>query len=263
MEIEHKYTFVPLVQKNLININDKKIQEFLTKWGIKGNFIIQHFTFNEPFQKYHKYHLAEAFFKDSTVAKELLTKQGNYWAKQDIIASSVEINPISCSVLNMSFFNKLKDPKNGIVHKSGAICKRFDMEIENFLISDNLRAMLLDEECPEYNLYLKDEREEFIFFIFQMLVLGGILCQYEDILNPYLEVTKAMYKDLIKVQKNEDTDLSISTIVLQVIAKDSKGEAYFPYDPSHMQNIGFLLIDSVTHEITTFLHQFGEYCLSQ
>lgn len=143
--------------------------------------------------------MAEAFFKDSTVAKELLTKQGNYWAKQDIIASSVEINPISCSVLNMSFFNKLKDPKNGIVHKSGAICKRFDMEIENFLISDNLRAMLLDEECPEYNLYLKDEREEFIFFIFQMLVLGGILCQYEDILNPYLEVTKAMYKDLIKL----------------------------------------------------------------
>lgn len=41
----------------------------------------------------------------------------------------------------MSFFNKLKDPKNGIVHKSGAICKRFDMEIENFLISDNLRAV--------------------------------------------------------------------------------------------------------------------------
>lgn len=91
----------------------------------------------------------------------MLTKQGNYWAKQgdkryfsiwyyvllifvyliDIIASSVEINPISCSVLNMSFFNKLKDPKNGIVHKSGAICKRFDMEIENFLISDNLRAV--------------------------------------------------------------------------------------------------------------------------
>lgn len=59
--------------------------------------------------------------------------------------------------------------------------------------------MLLDEEYPEYNLYLKDEREEFIFFIFQMLVLGGILCQYEDILNPYLEVTKAMYKDLIKL----------------------------------------------------------------
>lgn len=146
--------------------------------------------------------------------------------------------------------------------------------------------MLLDEECPEYNLYLKDEREEFIFRIFQMLVLGGILCQYEDILNPYLEVTKAIYKDLVRlyntctnilflksiiiiffyylrVQTNKDADLSISTIVLQIVAKDNRGQAYFPHDPHHKQNIGFLLIDGTTHEITTFLHQFGEYCLLQ
>lgn len=59
--------------------------------------------------------------------------------------------------------------------------------------------MLLDNECPEYNLYLKDEREEFIFRIFQMLVLGGVLCQYEDTLHPYLNTTKAIYKDLIRL----------------------------------------------------------------
>lgn len=58
-----------------------------------------------------------------------------------IVASSVEIKPVPCSVLNMTFFNKLKDPKNGVVHESGIICKRYDMEIENFLISDNLRAV--------------------------------------------------------------------------------------------------------------------------
>lgn len=59
--------------------------------------------------------------------------------------------------------------------------------------------MLLDEECPQYNLYLKDEKEEFIFRIFQLLILGGVLCQYEDILDPYLEVTKSIYKDLIRL----------------------------------------------------------------
>ncbi|XP_076763236.1 cilia- and flagella-associated protein 300 [Xylocopa sonorina] len=262
MEIEPKYTFVPFTQKTLMGINNKTVQEFLSKWGIKGNFIIQHFSFNEPFQQYHKYHLAEAFFKDDSVAKELLTKQGNYWVKQGILASNVEIKPVPCSVLNMSFFNKLKDPKNRIVHKSGTICKTYDMELQNFLVSDNLRRMLLDEECLEYHLYLKDEREEFIFRIFQMLVLGGTLCQYEDTLNPYLEVTKAIYKDLVRVQKKEDTDLSVSTIILEVVAKDSREQAYFPYDPSHMQNLGFLLIDYVTREVTTFLHQFGEYCLS-
>jgi len=59
--------------------------------------------------------------------------------------------------------------------------------------------MLLDEESEEYNLYSEDERNEFVFRIFQMLVLGGTLCQFEDILQPYLDVTKSIYKDLIRL----------------------------------------------------------------
>lgn len=74
--------------------------------------------------------------------------------------------------------------------------------------------MLLDEECSEYNLYLKDEREEFIFRIFQMLVLGGILCQYEDVLNPYLEVTKAIYKDLVRLYNICTNILFLKSIII-------------------------------------------------
>lgn len=58
--------------------------------------------------------------------------------------------------------------------------------------------MLLDEESEEYSLYSEDERKEFIFRIFQMLVLGGILCQFEDTLEPYLDITKKIYKDLVR-----------------------------------------------------------------
>lgn len=58
--------------------------------------------------------------------------------------------------------------------------------------------MLLDEECEEYNLYQHEERREFIFRIFQMLALGGELNQYEDTVKPYLDVTKTMYKDLVR-----------------------------------------------------------------
>lgn len=60
--------------------------------------------------------------------------------------------------------------------------------------------MLLDEESEEYNLYSEEKRNEFVFRIFQMLVLGGILCQFEDTLEPYLDVTKNIYKDLIRYQ---------------------------------------------------------------
>lgn len=58
-----------------------------------------------------------------------------------IRASSVEIKQVPCSVLSMSFFNKLKDPNNGIVYDSGTICKRYDTQVEDFLVSDNLRGV--------------------------------------------------------------------------------------------------------------------------
>ncbi|KAL0107875.1 hypothetical protein PUN28_014859 [Cardiocondyla obscurior] len=121
--------------------------------------------------------------------------------------------------------------------------------------------MLLDEESEEYNLYSEDEKCEFVFRIFQMLVLGGILCQFEDVLQPYLDITKTIYKDLIRVQKrNTSDDLFVSTLVLEVVAKDDKDQDYFPSDSDNRQNIAFLLIDANSREITTFIHQYGGYC---
>ncbi|XP_012530005.3 cilia- and flagella-associated protein 300 [Monomorium pharaonis] len=261
MEIDPKFTFVPLKKKIYVGIDDKNTQEYLCKWGLTGNFVIQNFSFNEPFQQYYKYQLADAFFKDDIVAKALLSKQGYAWIRQGIQASSVQIKQVPCSVLSMSFFNKLRDSNNGIVYNSGTICKRYDLQVEDFLVSDNLRGMLLDEESKEYGLYSEDEKNEFVFRIFQMLVLGGTLCQFEDILQPYLDVTKSIYKDLIRVQKqNTSNDLSVNTLVLEVIAKDSRGQDYFPSNSENRQNIAFLLIDANCHEITTFIHQYGGYC---
>ncbi|KYN32340.1 Uncharacterized protein C11orf70 like protein [Trachymyrmex septentrionalis] len=257
MEIESKFTFVPLNEKTYVGINDKNTQEYL---GLKGNFVIQNFSFNEQFQQYHKYHLADAFFKDNTVAKALLSKQGSAWVRQGIQASSVQIKQVPCSILSMSFFDKLKDPDNRIIYNSGTICKRYDSQIEDFLISDKLRGMLLDEESEEYNLYSEYEKNEFVFRIFQMLVLGGTLCQFEDVIQPYLDITRKIYKDLIRVQKqNTSNDLFVSTLVLEVVAKDSTGQDYFPFNSNNRQNIAFLLINANSREITTFIHQYGGY----
>lgn len=56
-------------------------------------------------------------------------------------------------------------------------------------------------------------------------------------------------------------DLSVSTTVLKVTAKDNKNQAYFPSNnPYNIQNVGFLLIDGNLRQVTTFLHQFGGYC---
>ena len=59
--------------------------------------------------------------------------------------------------------------------------------------------MLLMEESDHYCLYSDSEREEFLFQLFQHLCLGGQVCQYEDTIDPYLNVTKQIYKDLVRL----------------------------------------------------------------
>lgn len=61
-------------------------------------------------------------------------------------------------------------------------------------------------------------------------------------------------------KQSTSNDLVVSTLILEVIAKDSKGRDYFPSDSSKRQNFAFLLIDANSREITSFVHQFGGYC---
>ncbi|XP_046414196.1 cilia- and flagella-associated protein 300-like [Neodiprion fabricii] len=255
MDLDTSYSFVPLAKRNYVYLSDRRIQELLEKWGVLHNISIQTFSFNEPFQPYLKYRLVESFFKDVIIAKELKTKKFNSWCNEGITATQVKAEQLPCSVLTMSFFDKLKDPSNNITYDSNKIRKTIRYNEAGEMITDNLRAMLLDPESEEYMLYERDERKEFIFRIMQMLVIGGKLCQYEDVLEPYLDVTKVLYKDLIRVDKLEaPNSLSISTMVLEVVATNS-GDAYFPRNVEDKQNIGFLLVDANNRQITTFLHQ--------
>ena len=59
--------------------------------------------------------------------------------------------------------------------------------------------MLLLEDSDNYDLYSEGERSEFLFHLFKHLCLGGSVCQYEDTTEPYLNTTKAIYKDLIRL----------------------------------------------------------------
>ncbi|XP_014209076.1 uncharacterized protein C11orf70 homolog [Copidosoma floridanum] len=263
MELDPDYTFVPLAERHYMGIQNKDTQHYLKKWGLLGNIGIQDFCFNEPFQPYNKYHIAEQFFKSPVVANSLKLKVGDAWMVQGIKATSVDVTPVQCTALNMSFFDKLKNPENKIVSLSGAICKQCDVEIEGFIVSDKLRAMILDEDNERYSLYGPEERDEFIFRLFEMLVLGGSLCQYEDELQPYLDVTRKIYKDLVRVEKKEDRDLSICTTVVRVVASArERGDTrpYFPGgDAENRQNVGFLLIDGSGRRVTSLMHRFGGF----
>lgn len=46
--------------------------------------------------------------------------------------------------------------------------------------------------------YSDKERDEFIFHIFKRLCVGGGMCQYEDLLQPYVDLTKLVYKVCVR-----------------------------------------------------------------
>lgn len=58
--------------------------------------------------------------------------------------------------------------------------------------------MLQEEDSEHYNVIGREERGEFLFHLFKHLCLGGELCQYEDTIDPYINTTKQVYKDLIR-----------------------------------------------------------------
>ena len=58
--------------------------------------------------------------------------------------------------------------------------------------------MLLSEESDNCDLYSETEKEEFLYRLFRHICLGGQICQYEDTIDPYLNITKQLYKDLVR-----------------------------------------------------------------
>ena len=58
---------------------------------------------------------------------------------------------------------------------------------------------MLIEDSDNYDIYSDKERNEFVFRLFKHLAIGGIICQYEDTIQPYIDATKSIYKDLIRL----------------------------------------------------------------
>ncbi len=56
---------------------------------------------------------------------------------------------------------------------------------------------LLLEDSDNYDIFSETDRKEFLFCLFKHMCLGGEVCQYEDSIQPYLDATKLLYKDLV------------------------------------------------------------------
>lgn len=77
----------------------------------------------------------------------------------------------------MDLFDKLETDKLVV---NGNIKGCYEEIHEGIEINDMLRVALVNEDSEYYCTFNENDRNELLFRIFQILVLGGQLCQYED-----------------------------------------------------------------------------------
>merc|ERR1712046_330566 len=76
-----------------------------------------------------------------------------------------------------------------------------------------------------------------------LLAVGGGMNQYEDVIDPYLETTKALYKDMGTVQKNASGALQVASMAFEITAVAGGSAKLFPRDSPH--NFCYVSIDPV------------------
>ncbi|KAK2517355.1 hypothetical protein Q9233_013211 [Columba guinea] len=250
------FAFRALPQKTFSFLEDREIGDRLLKWSMQGRITAQAFGFDQPFKPYQKDEFVMAFFNDQNVNSSLrLLSASGQWTTLGSKVIDIEATVVPCTQTSMSFFNRLYS--EGVVRETGDIVKCYDDCYDDILISDELRKVLLLEDSDHYDLFSQLDRQEFLFCLFKHLCIGGTLCQFEDVVDPYLETTKALYKDLVSVRKDPETkEIHIISTVFRVSAYDDHGLCY-PSSKSHQQTFAYLIVDPCKRHVHTLYHCFG------
>ncbi|KAG7237826.1 hypothetical protein INR49_031839 [Caranx melampygus] len=217
-----------------------------------GRISAESFSFDQSFYPYNSEKFALCFLRDPDVVANLKKMEAGVWAPLDEPVVFVDVEVVPCTKVSMELFDPIYSC--GIVRPSGHIVKCFHDVYPDY---DELRQMLQEEDSEHYYLVGREERGEFLFRLFKHLCLGGELCQYEDTIDPYINTTKKVYKDLISVQKDLHTKkISVVSTVLKIRAYDESGRCY-PGGQEEEQMFAYLIVDPFKRHVTLFYHFYG------
>lgn len=226
------------------------------KWNLDVNCHIAKFRFDQKFETFHAEQFARDFFSDPIVQANIQVASKHGMVRGPGTPSAVSLSKLNTTVTNLEFFDTLKDedlPCGAIVRDDGKIAGCFEDWEEGVCIQDKLRAAMCKRDTEEWDAIPDHMRSELLFGIFRHLVLGGSMCQWEDHVEPYLETTKLLYKDLVKARKNpENSQIEITTQAYQVNRVDEAMDLFpNPYAPN---NWCLMLVDPVPRQVTFYYH---------
>ncbi|KAG4087784.1 hypothetical protein H8356DRAFT_1010305 [Neocallimastix lanati (nom. inval.)] len=251
-----KFNFTYLPNAKFPGFNNKETKEYFEKWGLEGHTYVERFSYDEYFQSYQIEDFLQNFFNNPEVRSVLKVYSSmDKWGHLGEV-KNIQFEELNKTATSLDFFDKLE--QNGIIRSDGTIIKCFDEYTDHFLVSDELRKCILMPEFETYDIFTEDDRKEFLFHIFKSICLGGYICQYEDDIQKYFDISKLLYKDFVRVTRDNKTKkLNVISMVYKINDLDSSISPLFPIE--HPQNFMYLTIDPMNRYVTVWYHASDSY----
>ena len=231
----------------------KEFIERLTQWGVWPNLRILRARFDKTYSDLN----AKPFIVD--LINSGIIPSGIFPSTGSNTVSSVDLKKLRCSFLNLNFLDKLEEAD--IITSKDYIKKTYGDPIHSIEITDKLREALLNQDSETYAAFDKETREELLYSLLELVVLGGSLNQYEDYLSPYRDSIKDLYKQLVQVRKDSSTaQMYVDSFVYEV--KSVEGVPTFDEDHEgpHPQNRLYVIVQPFSRIVTVFFHRWVPFC---
>ena len=225
----------------------------LEKWGLSQNMELVKFRFNTSFELQDLKRFLKDLFNDPVVRKNFPPLSLVILPDDQKEIENFQYKVLHTQATNMDIFDILYE-SDIVTVDTGYIHQDYDVYVEDITVSDKLKQALLVEESEAYSVFNQEQRDEFLFHIFKRIVVGGSLCQYENTIEPYLEMTKNFYKDIVSAAKDpESNKIYIRSVPVEILTIE-KSNLY--KKKNHPQNFFYVIIDPYQRYVHLWYHNW-------
>lgn len=132
-----------------------------------------------------------------------------FWQVRDARGNLQQVSPgteakghrVRCTLTRLDVFDKMAQNCSAKIFHDGGwriIKLPNHPDVLGFTVHDQLRELILCEDSVNQNVITDSERSEFLWQVFEHVVLGGNVNQFEDDAMAYRSVAKLFYKCLIR-----------------------------------------------------------------
>ena len=253
-ELDSDFTF-ELVEAEYPSLKGKDAEEHLLRWGLADGLKVLTFRHTGRYAAASTSGAADfvsSLLRAPAVASAL---QAAGALAGDVRATAAEA--LRCEALSMELFDVL-EAADVVLTKGGYIRKCLDELVDGANAQDELRELLVNEDSVKADTFSEAAQKEALFRLFKMFAVGGPMCQSDDEVGNYLEMTKSLYRDLVTVYKSSKTgQVEIATEAIAVGEVTDGGFTVFPRDNKH--NVMLVFVDPLKKLTRIVYHPFTPF----